>query len=175
MGFMDKIKKKKDDEEDLSAIDIALAGNGADFSMPNMGGDDELNLDIFSTGSSSGNPNASDEEALLAQYLSGNETEAAPVSPTPAQPGEDSVPFMDAPAMETPGIESESDASSGELGDLGLGDGDDFGDDLMSIFDTEDEVDEELTTLTAGLEELDAVNILSDARQVSSRLREMIQ
>ena len=53
-------------------------------------------------------------------------------------------------------------------------DDDALSDDVMSIFEEEEEVDEDLAALTQGLMEIDAAELLADARSIARKLASMI-
>ncbi|MDP6452616.1 MAG: hypothetical protein QF898_04845 [SAR202 cluster bacterium] len=53
-------------------------------------------------------------------------------------------------------------------------DDDALSDDVMSIFEEEEEVDEDLAALTQGLVEIDAAELLADARSIARKLASML-
>lgn len=143
-------KKKKDDDPDLEALlEEGDVSDALDSQEP-----------------ISARP--SDEEDLLDQYL--NSDTQTPDSPAPSTDESQSdesqsteSPFVLDLSTEDNDTEAEDDDSK------------DAADDVMSIFEVEDEEDEDMIALSKSLVDISAEEILTEARTVSRRLARLAE
>ena len=102
----------------------------------------------------------SEEEKVLDGYFQeGSSAETSEPAAVTAEPA----------PTETPSPDDEQSSEEDAPTDEASGD-DDMGD-LMSIFESEEAVDEDLATLTQGLEAVDAESLLTQARQIAAKFR----
>ena len=125
-----------------------------------------------------GNKSSADESDAQSSLEPGDVAAPEIASPVSDDSGGVSDPENDAGSGDVEGDdasvaqdnESGSEATSPEDDDEGPPH-EDMDDDLMSIFTSEEEEDEELSALTVGLEDVDAAALLTQARELADRLR----
>jgi hypothetical protein len=109
-------------------------------------------------------------EGEAAQPKSEGERESAPEQGTPTGSGEGPSQESGAGTAE----EEEGEGGEEEADDLeGLDEPEELGDILSSIFEEEDETLRELAALSEGLDEIDIRDLVSEAKEISQRLREL--
>ena len=99
-----------------------------------------------------------DEEELLDQYVNSESTVDGALDTEPGADGPDGV--------TVPDLSLEIDPDEAEDASVS----DDVPDDVMSIFDDEEEQDEDMVALSRGLDEVDVTQLLEQARTLNRRL-----
>ena len=99
-----------------------------------------------------------EEEELLDQYVNSESSVDGDIDTEPRIDGTDGV--------VEPDLSLEFDSDKAE----DTSDSDDVSDDVMSIFDDEVEQDEDMAALSRGLEEVDVMELLEQARSTDRRL-----
>ena len=166
---------KKQNENEEPDIDAILEGG------PALG---ELTFDDDADRSS-------EEEDLLNQYLnSDNDSDDSETPSAGSFPASSAGSPMASESQEAPasvpsgGSDDDTEDEAGSVGFQFPVDDDDNDDeddeksgdlaDVMSIFEEDEEVDEDLTSLTQGLQDIDAAELLAEARSVARRLADMV-
>lgn len=162
----------------------------------NKDSNDEPELDALLEGDSplgevaaNGIGSSSEEEDLMNQYLesAGDAAEVeAPsqvqsqddsresITPTVSQTGEDSQEADETDAAADVASEAFDDPLDlTDIDDDDDAEGDDATDELMSIFEEGEEADDDLAALTQGLDDIDASELLAEARSVARKLSNM--
>ena len=146
MDLMSLLPWKKEEENEEAAL-AELTEDTPDQDFSALGGNGNALSD-------------SEEEALLNQYFDDNPGLQATAVQAPAQDSLDNI-LGNPDPQELFEDEDDTEASA---------DGDDDLDDVMSIFESEEVEEMDISAMTQGLEDIEAASLLTQARQITNHL-----